>query len=606
MKKSSIKFKKGFHPLEGRIISKKFIGFDCETYGEYNKFRLCSFVFDDYVKTFFSKLDAINFLYENKRLFQGKCIIATNLQFDLTALFFDTEYWDDLEICWSNSNMISAVIKFNDSNKHGYITFLDTLNFNKVSVKSLGKIVNIPKMEIDKSLFDKKDLNSQELKDMIEYNINDAKISQQYMYHYQKTHNELGGNVKSTCPSSSLDLFRRKFQKQTLIKEERVLKDKTITEFIHKSYYGGRTENFNIGIYNNTFYYDVNSLYPFSMLNEFPNPNSVEIGNNTIENINDYMGVSEVEIVAPNINIPFLPYRTKDKTIYPVGNMHGVWTHALLKEAINNYGYKIKWIKKQIIYKETFYFFKEFVETLYPLRKKLKSENNPEEQTVKLDMNSLYGKFAQRPTDLYETITKKKMTSELMLKKMKQGYKINQNNNKDLYILTKVGKKYPKNSFPILSSYVTSYAMIYVYKFLNKYNPIYTDTDSFIINCELPKEFVGLELGQVKLEKCGEIDVVAPKDYAFNKSPTVKGIKIDKSLSLEKQYEMFKKYNSGEDIQQMTFTKLKSGIKGVKGREPNQKVDYFKRKNIFAIEDKRIFDKKGNSNPIVINDFEVI
>jgi hypothetical protein len=594
--------KKGFRPLQGRIIKKQFIGFDCETFGEKNIFRLCSFVFDNEILTFYSKYEAIDFIYKNKRLFQGKYIVATNLQFDLTALFFDTLYWDNLNLCWSNSNIISATIKFKDSNKHGCITFIDTLNFNKISVEELGKIVGIEKMEIDKFLFDKEKLTKDELKYMVEYNINDCKISQAYMYHIQKTINDLGANVKNTAPSSALDLFRRKFQKDVLIKEEKVLKDKEVTEFIHKSYFGGRTENYNIGEYENTFYYDVNSLYPYSMLNDFPLPNSVEVGDNTIENINDYMGISEVDIIAPKENIPFLPYRGKDKTIYPIGNMRGIWTHCLLQEALS-YGYKIKTIYKQIIYKESFECFKEYVTTLYNMRKKLKSENNVEEQTVKLLMNSLYGKFAQRPQKLYETVTNQGMTAELLLKKMKEGYKIIKNSINTLYILTKETKKYPKNSFPILSSYVTSYALIEMYKYINKYKPLYTDTDSIIISQELPKEIVGLNLGQLKLEKSGTINVQAPKFYAFNKLPTIKGIKIDRSLNKEEQYKIFLKYINGDDITQTNFTKLKSGIKGIKGRFPNQIVNFTKHKSILSVEDKRIFDKNGNSKPIEIKDF---
>jgi hypothetical protein len=602
MKKTFNKYSKGFHPLEGRIISKEFIGFDCETYGEMNVFRLCSFVFNNHERVFSNRNEAIKYMYKNKRLFQGKYVVATNLQFDLIALFFGTEYWDDLKICWNESNIISAVIKFKDSNKHGYITFIDTLNFNKISVKELGQIIGIPKMEIDKNLFDKKNLSHAELNLMIEYNLNDGKISQQYMYHLQKTINELGGNIKNTAPSSALDLFRRKFQKDILIKEEKVLNDKNITEFIHKSYYGGRTENYNIGIYENTFYYDVNSLYPFSMLNDFPFPNSVVLGNKTIDEINNYMGISEVDIIAPNINIPFLPYRGKDKTIYPTGNIHGVYTHALLNEALK-LGYKIECVYNQIIYKNVFKVFQDYVLTLFDIRKKLKSEGNVEEQTVKLLLNSLYGKFAQRPSKLYETITTENITAEILLKKMKQGYKINQNPSKTLYILTKESKKYPKNSFPILSSYVTSYALIEMYKLLKTCNPIYTDTDSIIITKELSNEMVGLNLGQLKLEKSGTINVQAPKCYAFNKKPTVKGIKINRSLDIEGQYNMFLAYINGEDISQRTFIKLKSGIKETKGKHPNQIVDYIKHKKINAIEDKRIFDKYGNSNPIQISDF---
>ena len=52
MKNSNTFYKKGFAPLDGRIIKKQFIGFDCETYGDKNTFRLGSFVFENYVKTF--------------------------------------------------------------------------------------------------------------------------------------------------------------------------------------------------------------------------------------------------------------------------------------------------------------------------------------------------------------------------------------------------------------------------------------------------------------------------------------------------------------------------------------------------------------------------
>jgi hypothetical protein len=196
------------------------------------------------------------------------------------------------------------------------------------------------------------------------------------------------------------------------------------------------------------------------------------------------------------------------------------------------------------------------------------------------------------------------MTPELLLKKMRQGYKISPTNDKQFYIFTKESKKYPKNSFPILSSYVTSYAMIEMYKnYLSKYKPIYTDTDSFITTTELNNGLVGLDLGQVKLEKSGTINVQAPKCYAFNKKPTVKGIKIDRSLSIDGQYNMFLKYINGEEIEQRTFVKLKSGIKGVKGRVPNQIVNFVKAKKMNAIEDKRIFYKDGNSSPIIISDF---
>lgn len=627
MKNSKNFYHKGFYFLTGRVIQKEFIGFDVETYvneNGINEFRLCSFVFDFNVKsyydngaknlnnnaiTFFNKEECIKFIYEHKRLFQRKYIVSTNLQFDLTALFFNTPYWNDLKMCWSNSNLISGTIKFSDSNKNGYITFIDTLNFIKLSVMELGKIVSIPKIEIDKSLFNKKELNEEELNLMILYNVNDCMISQSYMYHIQKTINNLGGVIKSTIPSSALDLFRRRFQKDVLIKEEKILEDKSVTDFIQKSYYGGRTENFNIGKFDNTFYYDVNSLYPSCMINDFPFPNSVKIGNKTLEEINNFMGVSEVDIIAPkNLNIPLLPFKTKSKTIFPIGRIHGIYTHILLKEALK-IGYKIEWIYKQIIYTKSIPIFRQYVNDLYDIRKRMKLENNIEETTIKLLMNGLYGKFAQRPQKLYETITIDKMTPEFLMKKMKQHYKIIENNEKTLYIMTKETKKYPKNNFCILASYVTSYALLKMYKILINCNPIYTDTDSIITQSELNNEIVGSELGKFKLEKSGLIEIYAPKNYAFNKKPTIKGLKIpyNNKLSYEEnlknQYEVFINYNNGIEIKQILFTKLKSGIKGVKNRQPNQIIEITKTKNIRNIENKRVFNEEGLSIPIEINNF---
>jgi hypothetical protein len=619
MKNSKSNFIKGFHALGGRIIHKEFIGFDVETYvnekGE-NEFRLCSFIFDFDVKsyygkgtrnlnnnsiTFFSKEECLTFLYEHKRLFQSKYIVATNLQFDLIALFFNSDKWNDLKLCWSNSNLISATITFSDSNKNGKITFIDTLNFIKLSVKELGNIVKIPKIEIDKNLFEKKELSEEELNLMITYNINDCAISQAYMYHIQKTVNELGGNIKTTIPSTSLDLFRRKFQKEILIKEEKILKDKNITDFIHKSYFGGRTENYNIGEYDNTYYYDVNSLYPYCMLNYFPFCNSVEYGNKTEEEIINYMGVSEVDVISPDINIPLLPYKTKTKTIFPIGHIHGIYTHALLKKALE-IGYKIKWIYKQIIYKQSIPIFKDYVTQLYNIRKQMKSENNIEEQTVKLLMNSLYGKFGQRPQKLYETITVDKMTPQILLKKMRQHYNIIENKEKTLYIMTKETKKYPKHSFPILSSYVTSYAILHMYNILEKCKPIYTDTDSIITKEKFLSNEIGLNLGQFKMEKTGLIEVYQPKNYAYNRIPVIKGLKINHNLSKEEQYKIFLDYNNGIQIKQINFTKLKSGIKGIKNRKPNQIIELTKAKKINGIS-KRVFDIDGNSKPIKVNDF---
>ena len=592
----------GFAPLGGRIINKDFIGFDCETYvnkkGE-QSFRMASLVFRDGQELLFnSKRDMINHIFQNMRVYQGKFIVATNLQFDLTTLFFKEPEWNDLKLVWSKSILISATIKPPDYKKHGMITFIDTLNFNRTSVENLGKIIGLPKMEIDKKLFEKKVLNKEEYNRMREYNINDSKISMLYMYHYQKTLNDLGGNIKITTPSSALDLFRRKFFKYMFIKESKILHDKTVHEFIENSYYGGRCEDFNKGTYENVNYYDVNSLYPYTMFsNVFPHPSTVSIGKGTISEISDYSGVSEVYIYCPsNIKIPLLPHRTEEgKIIYPTGFFKGIYTHAMLKEALQ-LGYTIINIVKQFIYKQDIPLFKDYVETLYNLRMKYKEEGSTEEQTVKLLMNSLYGKFGQKAQEMYEIIDSSKMTIELMSKKLSSGWKVQHpDNDLNLYICNKRSNRIPKNSFPIIASYVTSFAQIHMNKFLREYEPLYTDTDSIMTQKEIPQEFIGKGLGLFKLEKCGLVEIDSPKCYAFNHEPTLKGIHFKTKDKLEK-YEIFTNYINHKAIPQVNFMKLKSVMRR-KGFSVNQIVTSNKMKRITPTY-KRIFDNTGNSKPI--------
>jgi hypothetical protein len=372
------------------------------------------------------------------------------------------------------------------------------------------------------------------------------------------------------------------------IKERKILDDTTIEEFLFKSYYGGRCEAFAIGEFQNVNYYDVNSLYPTMMLNQYPLPQSIQIGKNTEFEIINYMGISECVIECPlNMNIPILPLRNDDgKIFYPTGILKGVWTHAILSYAIEN-GYKIKEITKQYIYTECMPLFKDYVETLYNLRIEYKFKKSSEEQTIKLLLNSLYGKFGQKPSDVYEIINND-ITNNDMTKYLNKGYDMQITDDKKFMIVTKKGTKYPKNSFPIIASYVTSYAQIFMHKLLKENKPLYMDTDSIMTQEKLnPNIISNSELGKLKLEKLGVVELVAPKCYAFNHKPTMKGLNLNHFKENER-YEIFKKYVIGEKIEQTNFTKLKSSLKSIKGYSVNQIVKSYKQKKM-TVSDKRMY-----------------
>ena len=80
-------------PINNPITkTKKLWGFDIETYGQKNKFLMCSIVGDDKIKeTFWDKHEFIRYLKRKMEVFRHGYIVSTNLQFDLLGAFHETE-----------------------------------------------------------------------------------------------------------------------------------------------------------------------------------------------------------------------------------------------------------------------------------------------------------------------------------------------------------------------------------------------------------------------------------------------------------------------------------------------------------------------------------
>lgn len=145
------------------------------------------------------------------------------------------------------------------------------------------------------------------------------------------------------------------------------------------------------------------------------------------------------------------------------------------------------------------------------------------------------------------------------------------------------------SSVPIAAA-VTAYARIALSKFLNIKNNecVYTDTDSIILRNPLPKEYIGPEIGKMKLEhKIIEGIFISPKTYALStldKNGYI--IKIFKAKGVGSQlmtYDMYKRLYKGESV---TINK-KYFLQNIEGGTVNI-VD-------------RDYTIKGVVNPIVYN-----
>jgi hypothetical protein len=507
----------------------KFISFDIETYSDENKFLFGSCYDGINCPIFWNREEMIEYLLGIYR--ENTYIVATNLSFDFNALFIGTKYYSEFEYILANGKMIMAKWHMKDDNT---IVFIDTMNFAGFSVYTLGKIINLPKaytpvyigkipdknkkaiVWIDEQNNITKELEEDEVKYFERYNKRDSEITYGFINLIQKGVNELGGCFKFTVSSTALDIFRRNYQDIDFVKECEVIKEideKEIKAKIFESYYGGRTEAFARGYITNKKLYDINSLYPWCMTQEFPDPSSAKYISNPDDSVLENMGISNVNIKCPYMKMPLLPYRDKEinKLIFPTGKFIGTFTHYELNYAIKNLGYKIHKINWSIIYTKTFYPFKNYVIDIYNRRMILKKQDSSMEIIFKLFLNSLYGKFGQKDFNEIKFLNMSNLSKEdyAMIEACD-----NMSAFDDLAYLT--FKKESKSNFlfPIFCAYVTSYGRVKLYKYITEYDSDYCDTDSIVTDKNIQESN---NLGEMKLEATiKEGILVKPKFYSFN------------------------------------------------------------------------------------------
>jgi hypothetical protein len=162
------------------------------------------------------------------------------------------------------------------------------------------------------------------------------------------------------------------------------------------AYYGGRVQVFRNWLASG-FRYDINSAYPAALV-ETPIPigapeeltprlarKAYEAGR---------AGIFRVHVRAPDIHIPVLPTRTKDRVVYPIGQFHGRYTSVELQEA-ESLGYKLDFLGG-CVWPEEAPLLSAFCNKVWGLRSTL-GKKSPLGKWLKWFANSPTGKLAQRP-----------------------------------------------------------------------------------------------------------------------------------------------------------------------------------------------------------------
>ena len=511
---------------------------------------MCGLYYDN---KYYSFYDIESFYNHCKRL-KGYLIVATNLGFDLTSAFFDTHHWTEFDIVSNGGFMLMGYNRLLD------IKFIDTLNWHKASVKELGDILNLPKFKAPLFLGQKPQTPIEE-KELRDYNKRDCEVSYFFSLWFQEQINLLGGELKITIASTSLDLWKRKYNHKVLVKEDEVLRKRGLTinlkDKIFNAYYGGRTETLQRGFFENLNYYDFNSLYPSVMVNALPLPNSVQYHKEgDYKQIFKREGVSDVTIQQITDELPLLPFRQNGKLLFPSGQFRGWYSHVELREAVNN-GYVITKTHETISYSLTFKPFSLYVNDLYAKRTQAKKNGSTEQLIYKILMNSLYGKFGERKHNVVEHFDILNMSKDI-LSKMKDKYfdKIMNINDDGKGYFTREEECTSSHVFPILPVYITALARIKLWRVARTVDVVYMDTDSIVTPDLLPHS---KELGALDLEHhLDKAIFVKPKMYYFeeNKIKTVKMKGVPRA-----SYEQFEDVLNYKPVEYIKFTKLKESIR---------------------------------------------
>ena len=541
----------------------KFYVFDVETWGldaTPNSFALGCIYGENY--SFKSdNLDEIkNELLSPK--FSNSVIFAHNALYDISTIFGNVLQGLDNKAIFNGSTFILA--------KYKKTTFADSFNIFPTSVEKIGDMIGFPKgITPDKFKDNKrKKLNNEDF----EYCMLDCKI----IYVALKRMFEKIGCVRLTLASLSMAYFRRKFLKSNIFFKENVY------EFFN-SYYGGRVECFRLGkVYAQKF--DINSMYPHAMKYAyFPDPGKlreIEANEDNFEFIlENYEGLAELTVFHKYNNFGYLPYKHEKKLIFPVGKFRGTWNLNEIRHAYNKGIIDILEFHKVIIAPRKLSIFSEFVDTLYNERKATKNEF--EKYQLKIILNSLYGKFAQRK--MYEVEYIEELTDETDING-KQIVPFNTERS-DCYLIQEQ-EKYGYNTIPLFSSYVTSYARVHLLKQFEKYEIneiVYCDTDSIAVNNYLKEIETGENLGEFKKENKIIIEILGNKSYIeLDGNIVLKGIPKKAKKIAENVYEY------------KTMVKPKTSLR--RNLEAGKFITI--KKNVKNEYDKRIVFEDGSTEPI--------
>lgn len=303
---------------------------------------------------------------------------ATNLEYDIVNLFGEGRL-RELSLSFGKSYLVGASWPGHN------VTFRDTVRHIPLSVKELGELVGIPKLEMKAG-----DKGNER------YCVRDATITRRTAKYLDTLYAGFDLVPKQTLAASALAIWRVKYWKR-----EVRLPSKEIVTQAKEAYHGGRTEAFAEGIHTDVKVLDVASMFPWAMVTgKFPLPWGPfrRVGKDADIHPNGLYYV----ILESGISNPQLPYRTPEGTVYPNGIFDAWYVGSEIQAAIES-GAKVRVVRGYDFIEECIPF-TAYVRDFYALKEEAKG---PARLGFKLLLNALYGKFGQTGDKVVATTIEK-------------------------------------------------------------------------------------------------------------------------------------------------------------------------------------------------------
>jgi len=421
----------------------------------------------------------------------------------------------------------------NDNRK---VVFLSTQNFLGLSVEKIGKLLDIPKYEVNFET-----ATEEQLKEHCRIDTLIIKTAFGRWLDYTQRTNM--GRFRNTRASQALTAYRSRFMPYNIY----IHSNNKAIELERDSYFGGRTECFYIGTLKkrNIYKLDINSQYP-SVMSKYKYPvRLIWYGKcSSVKRLAEHLKQYAVTArIYARVKEPIIPKRIDGHTCFPIGEFDCVVSTEALKRLLKTNS--IIGVSEIAVY-DTAPIFKNYMAFFNKEKEQFsQAEDTFGREMAKYFMNTFYGKWAQhKETVVYvEEANPYKVETEIT-HNLDNGYRGRIVTYGGLTTYYEDRGEIAANSFVTIASHVTEYARFLLWDYMKiagRKNVYYCDTDSLFVNAtgyrKLKRYIHPDKLGMLKVEaKTRECIIHGNKDYIFGTEVKCKGIRKDAEEIGKREY----------------------------------------------------------------------